>query len=196
MKLIIGLGNPGLEYFKTRHNIGFMAVDALATELKADWKLWGPGKTSEIAQVEIKGEKVILQKPLTFMNASGQAAVACATYFKILPDEICAIHDDLDLTFGDVRLKQGGGDGGHNGLKSLTKCLSSPLYARVRMGIGRPPHPGQDAADFVLAPFGNADWPTVDDMVSRALTGIHAFIAGPQAFTREMNSLNQKKPKE
>jgi PTH1 family peptidyl-tRNA hydrolase len=193
MKLIVGLGNPGAEYAETRHNIGFIAVDAQASALKADFKLWGPGKNSEIAQAAIKSEKVILQKPLTYMNLSGQAAVAAAHFFKILPEDICVIHDDLDLPFGDVRLKIGGGDGGHNGLKSLTKCLATPNYARIRMGIGRPTHPGQDPASFVLAPFGMADWTTVDDMLQRSLRAIEAFVAGPDAFSREMNSANKKK---
>jgi PTH1 family peptidyl-tRNA hydrolase len=103
------------------------------------------------------------------------------------------IHDDLDLPFGDVRLKIGGGDGGHNGLKSITKCLSTPNYARIRMGIGRPPHPDMDPADYVLGAFGSSDWPTVENMVERAIRAIAAFHAGPEAFTREMNSLNKKK---
>jgi len=196
MRLIIGLGNPGSEYARTRHNVGFMAIEALATELKADWKMWGPGKNSELAQASIKGEKVILQKPLTYMNLSGQAAVAAAHFFKILPEDILAIHDDLDLPFGDVRLKIGGGAGGNNGLKSLTASLATPNFARVRMGIGRPPHPAMDPADFVLSPFGSADWTTVEDMISRAIRGIEAFVAGPEAFKREMNSLNQRTKKD
>lgn len=195
MKLIIGLGNPGPQYAHTRHNLGFMAVEALASELGASWKIWGQGSHSEIAQATLKGEKVILQKPLTYMNLSGQAAVAAAHFFKILPDEILVIHDDLDLPFGDVRLKVGGGEGGQNGLKSITKSLSSSAYARVRMGIGRPPHAGMDPADWVLKPFGSADWTVVDNMVQRALQGIGAFASGPDAFKREMNTLNAR-PKE
>ncbi|MBI3542908.1 MAG: aminoacyl-tRNA hydrolase [Deltaproteobacteria bacterium] len=193
MRLIIGLGNPGQQYASTRHNLGFMVADKLASDLKADFKLWGPGKICDLAQTSLGGEKILLLKPLTFMNLSGQAAVAVASFFKVLPDEIVAVHDEVDLPFGDVRLKIGGGEGGHNGLKSLTKSLSSAQYARIRMGVGRPPHPGMETADFVLAPFGNADWPTVDDMVERAIQGITAFAKGNDAFTREMNRLNQKK---
>lgn len=196
MKLIIGLGNPGPEYAKTRHNIGFMAIDQLAQELRADWKLWGPSKNCDLAQASLKGEKVVLLKPLTYMNTSGQAAVAVASFFKILPDEVCVAYDDLDLPFGDVRLRMGGGDGGHNGLKSLTKCLSSSGYGRIRMGIGRPPHPGMDPADFVLSSFGTNDWTAVDDMLQRTVGALTAFAAGPEAFTREMNTLNQRKKKE
>ena len=193
MKLIIGLGNPGPEYAETRHNIGFMAISKFAEVLKADWKLWGPAKNCDLAQATVDGEKVILLKPLTFMNLSGQAAVAAAHFFKILPEEICVLHDDLDLPFGDVRLKIGGGAGGNNGLKSLTQCLATPEYARIRLGIGRPPHAGMDPSDHVLGRFGPADWIMVDDMIQRALTATAAFIDGPKAFTNEMNSLNRKK---
>lgn len=195
-KLIIGLGNPGAQYANTRHNIGFMVVDAQATEAKSNWKIWGPGSNSELAQLTLGGEKLILQKPLTFMNLSGQAVVAAAHFYKILPEDICVIHDELDLPFGDVRLKVGGGEGGHNGLKSISKCLSTGAYARIRMGVGRPPHVAMDPADFVLAPFGHADWTTVDDMIQRALRGIQAFTASPEAFKREMNTLNQKAKKD
>lgn len=193
MRLIIGLGNPGPQYAQTRHNIGFMALDEFAKEHRADFKLWGPAKNCDLAQITVQGEKIILLKPLTYMNLSGQAAVAAAHFFKILPDEICAIHDEVDLPFGDVRLKVGGGAAGHNGLKSLTKCLSSEKYARIRMGVGRPSHPGMETADFVLAPFGSADWTTVDDMIQRALQGINAFISGPDQFLRAMNEMNKKK---
>lgn len=196
MKLIVGLGNPGPEYAQTRHNLGFMALDALADEMDFSFSLWGQPKNCDLAQITIRGEKVALLKPLTYMNLSGQAAVQVAHFFKILPNEICVLQDEIDLPFGDVRLKVGGGDGGHNGLKSLTKSLSSPAYARVRMGVGRPPHPEMDPADFLLSPFGSQDWPTVEDMIQRALRGINAFVAGPEAFTREMNALNKRKKEE
>lgn len=196
MKLIVGLGNPGPQYAQTRHNIGWMAIDALAAKIKADWKLWGPGKISELAQGELAGEKILLVKPLTYMNLSGQSVVAVAGFFKVLPEDICAVHDELDIPFGDLRLKIGGGEGGHNGLKSMTKCLSTGQYARIRMGIGRPPHQGMDPADYVLGSFGSSDWPTVDDMVEKALRGIEAFCRGPQSFNREMNDANKRKPRE
>jgi PTH1 family peptidyl-tRNA hydrolase len=196
MKLIIGLGNPGPEYAKTRHNIGFMTMDEVADEISADWKLWGPGKICEMAEATSQGEKLILLRPQTYMNLSGQAAVAVASYYKILPDEICVIHDEVDLPFGEVRLKVGGGDAGHNGLKSLTKCLSSNMYSRIRMGVGRSEHPEKETADHVLSAFGSADWTTVDDMIQRALQGVRAFAAGPDNFLREMNSMNKRPKKE
>ncbi|MEW6056667.1 MAG: aminoacyl-tRNA hydrolase [Bdellovibrionota bacterium] len=192
MRLIVGLGNPGPQYASTRHNLGFMAADAFATQLKADWKLWGSSKNCDLIQTTYKDEKILLLKPLTFMNLSGQAVVAVAHFFKVLPEEICAIHDELDLPFGEVRLKIGGGEGGNNGLKSLSSSLSTSEYARVRMGIGRPPHPAMDPANYVLSPFGSGDWTAVEDMIQRALRGMEAFIAGPETFKREMNVLNRK----
>jgi PTH1 family peptidyl-tRNA hydrolase len=192
MKLIIGLGNPGAQYSQTRHNIGFIVVDQFVRDLKTDWKLWGPGKNSDLAQSQIGSEKIIILKPLTYMNLSGQSASAVASFFKIPPDEICVLHDDLDIPFGEVRLKVGGGDGGHNGLKSLTQQLGTPKYSRIRLGIGRPPHPQMDTADFVLSPFSNSDWSTVDSMVDKSLQAVRAFTESNQAFMKAMNTFNKK----
>lgn len=192
MKLIIGLGNPGPEYADTRHNVGFMAVEAFASDHRTDFKLWGPAKNCELAQLTLDGEKLLLLKPLTFMNLSGQAAVAAAHFFKVLPEDILAIHDELDLPFGDVRLKVGGGEGGHNGLRSLTKCLSTSSYSRIRMGIGKPPHPSQDPADFVLGSFAKGELTTVEDMLERSLKAIDAFSKGSAAFSRLMNTMNKR----
>jgi PTH1 family peptidyl-tRNA hydrolase len=132
VKLIVGLGNPGSQYAQTRHNVGFMVVDRLAIDLRVDFKLWGQQRNCELAQATLEGEKIILIKPITYMNLSGQAAVAAAHFFKILPEDVCAIHDELDLPFGDVRLKIGGGEGGHNGLKSMTNkslFIGSPDFS-------------------------------------------------------------------
>lgn len=191
MKLIVGLGNPGSKYENTRHNAGFMVVDALAYDLNADLSTWGPGKTMELAQTRIHDEKVLLVKPLTFMNLSGQAVVAAAMYFKIAPDDICVVHDEVDVALGSVRLKIGGGDGGHNGLKSLTSCLSSPNYSRIRFGVGRPPHPEMDVADFVLGDFKNNELEIVDQMIDKSIAAIQAFCKGVDQFKSEMNTMNR-----
>lgn len=200
MKLVVGLGNPGRDYENNRHNVGFMAVDAFVHELGETSRIWGPGKNSEIAQASIEGQKIIFQKPLTFMNLSGQAVIAAATFFKVLPDDICIVHDDLDLPFGEVRLKIGGGDGGHNGLKSILKTLAGSLsgggLARIRMGIGRPPHPGMDAAAFVLQDFASAEFDTVDAMIGLAIQGMRAFAGGEEKFRLEMNTLNRSSGKD
>ncbi|HRK01934.1 MAG TPA: aminoacyl-tRNA hydrolase, partial [Oligoflexia bacterium] len=136
MKLVIGLGNPGPEYVATRHNVGFMAVERLIDDLKGKFKTWGQQKNALLADVSIDGERVLVLKPLTYMNLSGQAAVAAAHFYKILPEDICVLHDELDLPLGTVRLKTGGGPGGHNGLRSLIASLATPNFSRVRMGVG------------------------------------------------------------
>ncbi len=192
MKLIVGLGNPGSQYANTRHNIGFMVADTFAHDIGADFKIWGQGKICELAQGQIGNEKVLILKPLTFMNDSGFAVVMTATFFKILPEDICAIHDDLDLPFNNIRLKVGGGDGGHNGLKSMTKSLNSSNYGRVRIGIGRPPHPDMETADYVLGAFSRDEDKEVDGIIDRSIDGIKAFCSGPESFLKEMNVLNRK----
>ena len=134
-RLIVGLGNPGGEYDDNRHNLGFWLVDRLARELKVS--LTPQGKF--FGRVARDGERWLLQ-PTTFMNRSGQAVVALAHFYKIMPDEILVIHDDLDLQPGDIRLKLGGGNGGHNGLKDIQAHLTVPDFWRLRLGIG---HPGE-----------------------------------------------------
>lgn len=192
MALIIGLGNYGREYQQTRHNIGFLAVESFAQKLKTDFKLWGPAKNSDLAQCNFGSEKLYLLKPLTYMNNSGHSAVQVAHFFKILPEAICVIHDDLDLAAGTVRLKIGGGDGGHNGLKSLTQHLATPNYARIRMGIGRPTNPNIDTADYVLSDFSSSELNLAEDMIERSHQAIEAFIKGIDSFKLLMNRLNQK----
>lgn len=191
MKLIIGLGNPGQEYATTRHNIGFMAVDRLVENQRAQYKTWGQQKNCELADVTLDGERLLILKPLTYMNLSGQAAVAVAHFYKILPENICVVHDELDLPQGTVRLKVGGGPGGHNGLRSLIASLSSPDFARVRLGIGKPGDKNE-TSDFVLGPFRKQDLPVVEDMIERALEAIAAFAKGEKAFLAAMNTLNQR----
>ena len=189
MKLIIGLGNPGIKYAMTRHNIGFMAVDSYASSLKETWKLWGQPKNSEI----IKAKDFILQKPITYMNSCGPAILECVQFFKIQATAICIIHDDIDLPFADVRLKIGGGDGGHNGLKSILQSFSDGSFARIRMGIGRPPHPSIDPAEFVLTNFKKSELRTVEDMLDRAIEAINAFLEGSENFKQAMNQYNRKR---
>ncbi len=191
MKLVIGLGNPGPEYVATRHNVGFMAVERLIDDLKGKFKTWGQQKNALLADVSIDGERVLVLKPLTYMNLSGQAAVAAAHFYKILPEDICVLHDELDLPLGTVRLKTGGGPGGHNGLRSLIASLATPNFSRVRMGVGKPENK-DDTSDFVLGPFRKQDLPLVEDMIERALQAIAAFAKGEKAFLAAMNTLNQR----
>lgn len=145
-RLIVGLGNPGRRYSATLHNAGFLAVDRLAQELGV--RLAGRGEI-EYGIGDAEGEVVLLAKPQTFMNRSGTAVAPLYRSYADSPEELVVIHDDLDLPPGAVRLKRGGGTGGHNGLRSLQSELGTPAFLRVRIGIGRPPE-GVDAAEYVL----------------------------------------------
>ena len=151
IRLIVGLGNPGAEYSDTRHNAGFWFLDALANREKVffheEKKFLG-----EVARVRLAGQDIWLLKPLTYMNRSGQSVVSLALYYKILPEEILVVHDELDLMPGCMKLKKGGGNAGHNGLKDITEKLSTPNFWRLRLGTGHPRTLGlaQPVADFVL----------------------------------------------
>ncbi len=157
MKLIVGLGNPGSEYQKTRHNIGFMVIDALAAALEVSFQPTKQAK-AEIAELPGFPEKVIIMKPQTFMNNSGEAVAAYARYNKIEPKDIWVLSDDLDLPFGQIRIRDTGSSGGHNGLQSVIDALKTADFYRFRLGIGRP---GQSTAEitepaatvYVLQPF-------------------------------------------
>lgn len=154
MWLLAGLGNPGDKYKKNRHNIGFMAVDAIADEFGI-----GPFRSKfqgEVAEGRIGDHKVILLKPQTFMNDSGQSVGKAAKFYKIAPERICIFHDELDLESGKVRVKMGGGVAGHNGLKSIKAHLNTPEFLRVRLGIG---HPGDKSrvSGYVLSDFSKVE---------------------------------------
>jgi len=154
MKLWVGLGNPEPGMARNRHNIGFMAVDVIAT--RHGFSPWRKRFKGEISEGTIAGEKILALKPLTYMNASGESVQQAASFFKLTVDDIYAFHDELDLVPGKVRVKQGGGAAGHNGLRSMDRMLGSPNYWRVRLGIG---HPGDKdrVLGHVLGDFGKDD---------------------------------------
>ena len=189
MWMIVGLGNPGAQYASNRHNVGFMLVDAFARELNAD--AWKSKFSSEWCKARAKGEDLGLFKPQTFMNLSGQSVQPAASFLKIDAANILVVHDELDLPFGDVRLKVGGGHAGHNGLRSIIQCLGTPEFVRLRIGIGRPP-PGFTGAvaDFVLANFSADERPNLADVLSRAGSSVLDVLA--RGVTPAMNSLNTK----
>lgn len=168
MRLLIGLGNPGAEYARNRHNIGFMAVDAIVR--RHGFSPWRARFHGQCAEGVVGGEKVLALKPETFMNLSGQSAAAALRFFKLTPGDVIVFHDDLDLAPGAVRIKTGGGTGGHNGLKSLDAHIGKE-YRRVRIGIG---HPGDKnlVTPYVLGNFAKAeqDWldPLFDAMAADA----------------------------
>ncbi len=155
MFLVVGLGNPGAEYAATRHNVGFMAADEL--HRRYNFSPWRAKFDGLIAEGLIDGEKVYLLKPQTFMNLSGNSVVKAAHFYKILPQNIVVIHDDMDLPTDKIKAKIGGGAGGHNGLKSIDSAIS-PNYNRIRLGVGHPISKSEDSVvNHVLSGFGKAD---------------------------------------
>jgi PTH1 family peptidyl-tRNA hydrolase len=187
MKIIVGLGNPGKKYERTRHNAGFLVVDALARSLRFDLSqekyhaLIGKGRVGE--------EEALLAKPQTFMNESGRSVGAILRYTSVSAGDLVVVHDELDLPLGAVRVKAGGGHGGHNGLRSIIDHVGTPDFIRVRVGVGRPA-PGRDAADYVLSPFAPAERIAAEDAFERAARAIAAVIA--DGLTKAMNEFNRK----
>jgi PTH1 family peptidyl-tRNA hydrolase len=165
--LIVGLGNPGSAYAHTRHNIGFMVID----ELCRRHSVHNVSKSSFEGELFKMGSHFLL-KPLTFMNLSGRSILAVKNFYKI--DEVIVIHDDLDLPFGALRFKSGGGHGGHNGLKSADAAIS-PEYIRVRMGIGKPEYKSQ-VADYVLHPFGTDEQQKLADWIGKAADAVEMLL--------------------
>jgi PTH1 family peptidyl-tRNA hydrolase len=172
--LIAGLGNPGPEYARNRHNAGFMVADLLAERVGARFKR--DRSRAAVAAGRLAGFPVTLAKPLSFMNLSGRPVAALRTFYKIPPERIVVIHDELDLPFGALRLKQGGGDNGHNGLRSVTAAVGSRDYFRVRVGIGRPPG-RMDPADYVLHDFSAPERKLVPEVLERAADATEALLA-------------------
>jgi peptidyl-tRNA hydrolase, PTH1 family len=177
-RLIVGLGNPGAEYEATRHNVGFWLVDQFADKLKAT--LAPQGKF--FGRAARAGDLWLLQ-PTTFMNRSGQSVAALANFYKIAPDEILVVHDDLDLSPGGIRLKQGGGNGGHNGLKDIQARLGTPDFWRLRLGIGHPRELNltQQVVDFVLHPPRKEEMPEIEHALARCLLAWPKIAGGDYA---------------
>ena len=163
MKIIAGLGNPGAEYAHTKHNVGFMLVDALAEELGID--AWREKFNALVAEGRIGAEKVLLVKPLTYMNESGRALAPLLDWYKLAPEELIVVHDDMDIAVGTIRLRRKGSAGGHNGIKSLLAHIGSQEFSRVRIGIGRP-LPGWTVVRHVLAPFSAEDGSKVHEAIA------------------------------
>ncbi|KUL44995.1 aminoacyl-tRNA hydrolase [Streptomyces regalis] len=176
--LIAGLGNPGPEYARNRHNVGFMVVDLLAERIGGKFKRAGKAQAQVVeGRIGPPGplnRRVILVKPMSYMNLSGGPLSALRDFYKVPVGNIVAVHDELDIDYGVLRLKLGGGDNGHNGLKSMTKVMGSD-YHRVRFGIGRPPG-RMPVADFVLKDFGAAERKELDYFVDRAADAVECLV--------------------
>lgn len=189
MFLILGLGNPGRRYDETRHNAGFLIADRLASRWgfscdKAQFgALTGSGRVGQVP--------VVVAKPQAFMNLSGQPAVSLKGYYKVENEQIIAIHDDLDLDFGVVRVKLGGGHGGHNGLRDLNQKLGGNGYLRVRIGISRPPE-GWDTADYVLGRWSDAERARLDEMVGLGADAVETILR--DGASQAMSLFNARQP--
>ncbi len=189
MILVAGLGNPGTRYVDTRHNVGAMVVDELARRTRL--ASWRSAYRGQFGLAVIGGERVGLLKPETFMNLSGQSVRPAVAFYKLELDQVLVVHDELDLPFAEIRLKLGGGDAGHRGLKSITQMLGSAAYGRLRFGIGRPPEDFRgDAADFVLQAFAPAERAELPAQIDAAADAVELFVSCGMAVA--MNTTNQR----
>lgn len=177
MKLLVGLGNPGEKYKNSRHNVGFEVLDHLLQKVeRRDTTSWNEEKKFKALtkEVELGGEKIILLKPTTFMNESGIAVSSYSSYYKIDPQDICVVHDELDIPLGKIRIRFGGSGGGHNGVNSIIEKLGTDKFLRVRLGIGKEARHdlSHDAADYVLGTFETHEKGKVSSMIKQALKDI------------------------
>jgi peptidyl-tRNA hydrolase, PTH1 family len=184
-QLVVGLGNPGPRYAGTRHNAGFLVVDLLAERMGGRFRRRG---LCDVLEGRLADVPVVLAKPRGYMNESGGPIVAVSRFYKVPVDRLAVVHDDLDLPFGTLRLKRGGGDGGHNGLRSATAALGTRDYARVRFGIGRPPG-RQDPADYVLRDFSAAERKDLGYLVDRAADAVEVLLA--EGLEAAQNAFNE-----
>ena len=171
--LVVGLGNPGPSYAGNRHNVGFLVLDLLADRMGGRFK--AHRGRADVVEGRLAGQRVVLTKPKSYMNESGGPVASLRDFFKVPVERIVVVHDELDLPFAALRLKRGGGDGGHNGLKSLTTSLGSKDYLRVRFGIGRPPG-RQDPADYVLKDFSTVERRELPFLIDRTADAAQALV--------------------
>jgi PTH1 family peptidyl-tRNA hydrolase len=184
MFLVVGLGNPGRRYTDTRHNVGFQVIETLEhrwsiqAQSKQLGALVGSGRVGDV--------RAVFARPQSFMNRSGHPVASLAGYYKLAPESVLVIHDDLGLDFGDVRVKMGGGHGGHNGLRDISKHIGAE-YGRVRVGVGRPPD-GWDTADYVLGRWNPNERETLEQIVETAADAVEKVLS--EGLTTAMNSFN------
>lgn len=190
MKMIVGLGNPGNEYAGTRHNVGWMLVDALAEHLGINE--WRSREKGMVAEGRIGSEKILLVKPLTYMNNSGECVGPLMRWYKLEPEDIMAAHDDMDIPIGTIRIRKKGSAGGHNGIKSLLNHIGSENFGRLRIGIGRP-QPGWSVINHVLAKFNDQEQEEIGDAIKQLIPAVECMVLeGPDMA---MNKFNPKKVK-
>lgn len=187
MKVIVGLGNPGSEYAATRHNVGFMAIDAVAA--KYGVQVWRDKFSAQIGECMIGNEKILLVKPQTYMNLSGEAVGPLLSWYKLPSEQMAVLYDDMDIEVGSARIRLKGSAGGHNGIKSILAHIGTEDFARFRIGIGRPAK-GWSVVDHVLAKFSDADRAAVENVVEKIVPAVECFVKNGIDLT--MNRYNIK----
>ncbi|HHW06864.1 MAG TPA: aminoacyl-tRNA hydrolase [Clostridia bacterium] len=186
MKLIVGLGNPGIRYETTKHNVGFMVADLIGDKLGLHFK--ASKHEALVAEGHYQGRKIVLAKPLTYMNLSGRAVFSLVNWYKINLQDIVIVYDDMDLEVGRIRIRGQGSAGGQKGMASIIQALGTDNLRRVRIGIGRPPA-GWSAADHVLSPFSEAEWAVMQEVLPRAAEAALALTC--EALEQVMNAYNR-----
>lgn len=190
MKLIVGLGNPGKEYEKTRHNSGFMAIDYLSDKLNiaVNTSKWN----ALIGKTNINGEQVLLMKPLTYMNESGNAVIQAVNFYKIDAEDILVIHDDMDLPVGSLRIRKKGSAGGQKGMKSIIAHLGTSVFARIRVGVGHSDKGNHDLVpDWVLSPVSKADQPEFEKALKEAADAAYDWISEPMDLVMTRHNIKK-----
>jgi PTH1 family peptidyl-tRNA hydrolase len=185
--LIVGLGNPGAKYDKTRHNAGFMALDILEQEFGA--KPFGNFKTATLTKANFDGMELIFARPLTFMNLSGKAVNEVGSFYKIPPENIIVIADDVSMEVGRLRIRDKGSDGGHNGLKDILRVLGNQNLLRIKIGVGQKPHPDYDLADWVLSKFQKEDLEKLKPTLESIPGAVKLLVRGD--FSTAQNRFNR-----
>ena len=189
--LVVFLGNPGLRYEGTRHNAGFMAADAFAK--KHNVSITRLRFQALTATCTLGNEQVLLMKPQTYMNLSGEAAGQAARFYKIPPEHVLVVSDDISLPVGGMRIRTGGSAGGHNGLKNIISVLGTDAFPRIRMGVGSPPNPDYEMIDWVLSAFHDQDAEDIQNAAARAAEAVECYIT--EGAEKAMNTYSQKKPR-
>ncbi len=184
MKLIVGLGNPGKEYEKTRHNTGFMVMDRLAETFQVSINV--KKFKGEYVKFKYRGEDVILLKPMTYMNNSGESVIQVMNYFKMDVEDLLVIYDDMDMPTGKLRLRQSGSAGGHNGIKSIIAHVGTQNFKRIRVGIDK--HPQIPVVDYVLGRFSKEEQPLIDEGIDHAVKAVEMML--DKDFVAAMNAFN------
>ena len=191
MKMFAGLGNPGAEYAATRHNVGFMLADALAARWNASG--WRTKQDALVSEARLGAEKVLLVKPLTYMNESGRAVGPLLSWYKLAPEDLIVAHDDMDLPVGTIRLRKKGSAGGHNGMKSILYHVQDENFPRVRIGVGHPVHGREQVIRHVLSPFSGEDAQKIREAIEYLLPAVECILT--EGIDLAMNKYNPKKVK-